>query len=145
MSTEQNNQDNDKFKINYKPVIIWTIVTIVLLFIWVYVLTCNIILPGFDLTNTGPIGDTIGGLTAPVIGISGAVLVYISFQGQLNANQLQIKALNEEKERFATERLELEAIGYLNQKKEILNTLQNEFKSIELYYPVNDKYIPLSV
>ena len=39
-----------------------------------------------DFSNTGQIGDTIGGLTAPFVGVFGAVLVYISFLKQVEAN-----------------------------------------------------------
>lgn len=43
---------------------------------------------GFDLTDKGTIGDAIGGITAPIIGIIGAILVYLSFRSQVRANQL---------------------------------------------------------
>jgi hypothetical protein len=43
---------------------------------------------GFDLTDKGTIGDAIGGITAPIIGIIGAMLVYLSFRAQVKANQL---------------------------------------------------------
>lgn len=43
---------------------------------------------GFDLTGKGTIGDAIGGITAPIIGIIGAILVYLSFRSQVRANQL---------------------------------------------------------
>jgi hypothetical protein len=43
---------------------------------------------GFDLTDKGTIGDAIGGITAPIIGIIGAMLVYLSFRSQVRANQL---------------------------------------------------------
>lgn len=43
----------------------------------------------YDLTNTGQIGDTIGGITAPFINLLGALLVYISFKEQNNANKIQ--------------------------------------------------------
>ena len=43
---------------------------------------------GFDLTDKGTLGDAIGGITAPIIGIIGAMLVYLSFRAQVRANQL---------------------------------------------------------
>jgi len=42
----------------------------------------------FDLSHTGEIGDTIGGTTAPFIGLFGAILVYISFLKQVEANNI---------------------------------------------------------
>ena len=38
--------------------------------------------------QTGPIGDTIGGITAPFINGLAALLVYIAFKEQLNANEI---------------------------------------------------------
>lgn len=43
----------------------------------------------YDLTDTGQIGDTIGGITAPIINIIGAILVYSSFIEQNRANKIQ--------------------------------------------------------
>lgn len=43
--------------------------------------------PGLDFTQTGQIGDTIGGITAPIIGIISAILVYSAFIEQNRANQ----------------------------------------------------------
>lgn len=45
---------------------------------------------------TGPIGDTLGGLTAPFIGLLSAILVYMSFQEQVKANRLVQNQINEE-------------------------------------------------
>ena len=43
----------------------------------------------YNLTNTGQIGDTIGGITAPIINVIGAILVYSSFLEQNRANKIQ--------------------------------------------------------
>ncbi len=42
---------------------------------------------GIDFTNTGEIGDTIGGITAPIIGLVGSILVYLALQSQIEANE----------------------------------------------------------
>lgn len=39
-----------------------------------------------DFTNTGNIGDTIGGITAPFINILGAILVFLALKAQILAN-----------------------------------------------------------
>jgi hypothetical protein len=41
----------------------------------------------FNFSSTGSIGDTIGGLTAPIVGLLGAILVYRSFLIQIKANE----------------------------------------------------------
>lgn len=49
-----------------------------------------------DFSKTGQIGDTIGGITSPIINFLGAVLVYISFKSQQRANEQQWKAIKHE-------------------------------------------------
>jgi len=53
-----------------------------------------------DFTNTGNIGDTIGGITAPFTNILAAILVFLAFRAQISANlslQEQIEQQNLEK------------------------------------------------
>lgn len=52
--------------------------------------------PWMDISKTGQIGDTIGGIAGPIVGILGAVLIYMSFKEQLEANRIQRQALNDE-------------------------------------------------
>ena len=43
----------------------------------------------FDFSRTGEIGDTIGGITAPFVGLVSAYLVYRAFIVQVEANKIQ--------------------------------------------------------
>lgn len=55
----------------------------------------------FDST-TGPIGDTIGGITTPISGLLGAYLVFLALKAQVKANdkiQDQIKSQEDREER----------------------------------------------
>lgn len=52
-----------------------------------------------DFSRTGQIGDTIGGITAPLVGIIGALLVYFSFREQVKANRIQTINLRQENRR----------------------------------------------
>jgi hypothetical protein len=61
-----------------------------------FLFTLPSIFARLNFSETGQIGDTIGGLTSPVIGFLGAILVYFSFQQQLKANELQREALDNE-------------------------------------------------
>lgn len=70
------------------------------LFLAVYAFTRHSFIKGFDLRQTGQIGDTIGGISGPIINLLGAILVYLSFREQKKANDDQWKALNTEKDRF---------------------------------------------
>ena len=47
-------------------------------------------------SGKGDIGNYIGGITGPFVGLIGAVLVYLSFEQQIEANQTQRKALRNE-------------------------------------------------
>lgn len=54
-----------------------------------YIITRDVGLISFQ--KTGQIGDTIGGVTAPFIGVLSALLVYVSFRAQIKANELIVK------------------------------------------------------
>ena|SRR5579859_7790244 len=43
----------------------------------------------FDFSHSGEIGDTIGGITAPFVGLVSAYLVYRAFIVQVDANKIQ--------------------------------------------------------
>lgn len=45
------------------------------------------------LSGKGDIGNAIGGITAPFVGLTGAILVYLSFEQQIEANKIQREAL----------------------------------------------------
>ncbi len=51
----------------------------------------------FDFTNTGQIGDTIGGITAPFIGILAGYLTFLAFHEQSKANTESAKDLKVER------------------------------------------------
>lgn len=42
-----------------------------------------------DFTQTGQIGDTIGGITAPFMALMAGVMVFASFRAQIQANRMQ--------------------------------------------------------
>ena len=62
-----------------------------------YFITQYSIWPHLDFSKTGSIGDTIGGITAPIINIFAAFLVYLAFREQVKANEIQVASLNKEK------------------------------------------------
>ena len=58
------------------------------------------ILPGldcFDFSETGQIGDTIGGITAPFLGFLSVILLYFTLKEQQDFNKNQ-QLVNEKKE-----------------------------------------------
>ena len=51
-------------------------------------------LPGTpDFTNTGQIGDTIGGTMSPFVGIAGVIMTFVAFMMQVRANEIQREQL----------------------------------------------------
>lgn len=77
-----------------------------------------------DFNSTGQIGDTIGGITAPIVGLVGAILVYFSFTEQRKANKMQWQALEKERTDRQTELGRQEAEIRKNDKDRIFNHLQ---------------------
>ena len=68
-----------------------------LFIVFLFIITLGLApFPWLDLTQSGLIGDTIGGIAAPIVGFIGAVLVYISFIEQFKANKIQRMAFSKE-------------------------------------------------
>lgn len=73
-----------------------------LILIMPFLLTGEYFHERFNYSDTGQIGDTIGGITAPFMNLIGAILVFYALQSQVKANELiqdQIDKDNIEKER----------------------------------------------
>lgn len=69
-----------------------------------------------DFSNTGQIGDTIGGITAPIASLVGSILVFFALETQIEANQIiqeQMKVQKDEE----------------SQKKQLQNLL-DQFKML---------------
>jgi hypothetical protein len=102
--------------------------------IWLF--TRNVIIDDFKLTQTGQIGDTIGGITSPLINIVGSILVYLSFKEQFRANQIQATALKNE---ISRNRLKSNAeiiLNLYNESKEDFNAI--EFNNLKGTLAVRD-------
>src|SRR5687768_8996458 len=54
------------------------------------------ILKYIDFTNTGQIGDTIGGLMSPFINLSAVIVTGLAFYMQYRANKLQVQIFNDQ-------------------------------------------------
>lgn len=97
-----------------------------------FLLTAEYFHKRFNFSETGQIGDTIGGITAPFLNLIGAFLVFYALKAQVKANELvqdQIDKDNEVKE------LENEAQN-LNQLYSYLQENINNFRFKTL--PIED-------
>lgn len=65
---------------------------IVILFLAVFLFTQPAFISYFSLTDKGPIGDAINGITGPIIALISAGLLFYSFQAQIEANKRQLEA-----------------------------------------------------
>jgi hypothetical protein len=52
----------------------------------------------FGVQSVAEVAEILGGLTAPVIGVVGAILIYISFREQVKANAIQFQTLTEQRD-----------------------------------------------
>ena len=52
-----------------------------------------------NASTRGLTGDFLGGVASPFIGLVSAILVYLSFQQQIQANKIQMEALKQESKR----------------------------------------------
>lgn len=68
------------------------------LFLTVFLFSLPAKWPIWDIQSKGGTGDAINGMTAPIIGTVGAILVFISFREQVKANKIQFNALNQQRE-----------------------------------------------
>lgn len=72
--------------------IIGTFLVLVSPFLFAY------IIPLDGLKEAGTIGDTIGGITSPIVSLLGSVLIYFALSDQLEANNLLSKQIEDAKQ-----------------------------------------------
>lgn len=89
--------------INEKKFLFWAKLTLGILGVFAFFAPMVLTLPQFlhphlDFSNTGEIGDTIGGTTAPFIGLLGAILLFITIYQQHQAWEKTQSQRNEDKE-----------------------------------------------
>lgn len=100
------------------------VIGITFILLSLYIFTRPAYFESWDFSNTGQIGDTIGGITAPIINLLGALLVYISFQEQVKANKIQMTALENEKNNNSYERK-------FNNYTRLYESIKNHLDSLE--------------
>lgn len=91
-------------------------VCIVILFMPLLLTQCSCV----DFTETGQVGDTIGGTTAPFVAMIAAYLTFVAFWVQFRANQNQ-------RGDIALERFNTNFFNLLNIHEEITNSLEFEY------------------
>jgi hypothetical protein len=95
-----------------------TIGSLVVLILWIVVGASQ------NASTRGLTGDFLGGVASPFIGLVSAILVYLSFQQQIQANKIQMEALKQESKR--------------NNIRSTLNILRSEISGLILENPGDD-------
>lgn len=98
-------------KFNFKDPIVILIIGLFLVLSLPWLLTHSAFSRSLDFSNTGPIGDTIGGITAPFLSLVGSYLVYLALKAQISANILLQNQIDSEREENQISKL----YSYLNE------------------------------
>jgi hypothetical protein len=104
-----------------------SILVVLFSFISPLIFTSSSYSSSFDFTETGPIGDTIGGIINPFIALAGVMLTFLAFYMQIKANQIQITQFTEGLEKDKELRLLIERKDYYNK----LSLLKVDLTAIE--------------
>lgn len=112
---------NAKQKINWW-FIIFLLTFIALIPLWVYLIANY---SWIELANDkNEIGDALGGITNPIIGIGGIILTFIAFYVQYQFNKEQSARIDKERDERISEK-------EINELKERVNYLKAEITNIE--------------
>lgn len=96
-------------------------------------IACIVIVPliftqsGFSLDETGELGDTIGGITAPISSLVGSVLVFLALKGQVLTNKIT-------QEQIRDQRLEEQRKKETMYVSDLYRYFLNSIKSYETRY-----------
>lgn len=93
------------------------------LFIMILILTSNSFNPIFDLSSKGQVGDTIGGITAPFIGVVVAALTFLAFFMQFKANETHNQQFDEQSLEKEREKHENKILYLIKQNRSIAESM----------------------
>jgi hypothetical protein len=88
------------YQTSFTPLVISSLVLAALLYVFApfapFIFTSSATLKYIDFTNTGQIGDTIGGLMGPFINLSAVIVTGLAFYMQYRANKLQVQIFDDQ-------------------------------------------------
>lgn len=102
-------------------ILILLLIGIVFVLFAPYIFTRQLGLISFQ--ETGTIGDTIGGITAPITSLIGSILVYFALKAQIDANRL----IQGQIETQRAEDIIRKKLQYLNEQVNLVRNDINEF------------------
>lgn len=120
----------------------WDLVTKIILGVSILVILFSFFSPliftsassskSFDFTETGQIGDTIGGILNPFVALAGVLLTFLAFYMQIKANQIQIDQFHDGLQKEKDLRVLIEkkdSYNKLSLLKTDLTAIQSDIKS----------------
>ena len=116
-------------QITNKPsdIILWSkwvlSIGIILCIISPFIFINSAISDKFNFTETGSIGDTIGGITSPFVSIMGSLLVFFALKAQIDANKLIQKQFDEQK----ADELTRKKLLYMTEQINVIRKDINDF------------------
>lgn len=116
-----NEQDKNKNIIKNANFII--IAAIIFCFLAPIIFTQSVFCKLFNYSETGQIGDTIGGITSPILSLFGSILVFYALKAQIDANKLIQDQFNEQKK----DELERKKLLYITEQINIIRNDINDF------------------
>lgn len=102
---------------------LWWLVGVAAALILVFILTINTHWAAFDYTNSGQIGDTIGGISSPFIGVAAAVLTFMAFYMQFKANEMLSSQFNLQKVDDQRDKYENNILFLIKQNRSIIESM----------------------
>lgn len=128
---ETNLLENEKWDVLTKVLVGVSILLIIFSFFAPLIFTKTAKNSSLNFTDTGAIGDTLGGIMNPFIALVGVLLTFLAFYMQFKANQLQrqlfITALQLEKQKVNDSERK-EHLTRLKVIKALLNSMINYYK-----------------
>lgn len=98
-------------------------ITWIIAFASVFLFTSEAFAPRFVFTKTGEIGDTIGGITAPIIGVIGAALTFLAFFIQYKANEKHNLQFDLQSKAATKDKYDSKIIYLIQQNRDIANSM----------------------
>jgi hypothetical protein len=117
------NQENQSLEFYIKKAVLWWSIGVVASLVLVFLLTIKTNFAIFDYTNTGEIGDTIGGISSPFIGIAAAVLTFLAFYMQFKANEMHSKQFMVQKKENERNKHESTIVFLMRQNRSIVDSM----------------------
>ncbi len=103
--------------------IIISLIAGLFLFLILLALTSSSWHPYLDFTSTGQIGDTIGGITAPFVGVSAAILTFLAFFMQFKANETHNRQFDQQSLDKESETYEERILYLIKQNRNIAESM----------------------